>query len=90
MEIMFREVVGSLPMQQCALLLRFWSGLWAYDGEFLKSNPLVVQYCPDMDARYLPVAHTCFATLDLPPYTDRETIKAKLLRAIVETQFGIV
>lgn len=31
---------------------------------------------------YLPVAHTCFNLLDLPKYTDKETLKSKLIQAI--------
>lgn len=30
------------------------------------------------DAGRLPAAHTCFNTLDLPPYADKETLKARL------------
>ena len=40
---------------------------------------------------YLPVAHTCFNLLDLPPYTARATMKTKLLQAIEQTEgFGLV
>ena len=34
---------------------------------------------PDM---WLPVAHTCFFSLDLPAYTSREITKSKLLFAM--------
>jgi hypothetical protein len=39
----------------------------------------------------LPVAHTCFNVLDLPPYPSHELMKQKLLQAINFTSgFGIV
>jgi len=39
----------------------------------------------------LPVAHTCFNVLDLPPYRTEEKMKQKLLQAINFTSgFGIV
>jgi E3 ubiquitin-protein ligase HERC4 len=39
---------------------------------------------------YLPVAHTCFNLLDLPKYTEKETLRAKLLLAIQHSEgFGI-
>ena len=31
---------------------------------------------------YLPVSHTCFNLLDLPKYTDKETLRSKLIQAI--------
>ena len=39
----------------------------------------------------LPVAHTCFNVLDLPPYPNKEIMKDKLLTAIMNTEgFGLV
>ena len=39
----------------------------------------------------LPVAHTCFNVLDLPPYDTKAKMKEKLLQAINFTSgFGIV
>ena len=39
----------------------------------------------------LPVAHTCFNVLDLPPYPSHELMKQKLLQAMNFTSgFGIV
>ena len=38
----------------------------------------------------LPVSHTCFNQLDLPEYTDEETMRRKILQAINETEgFGL-
>lgn len=39
----------------------------------------------------LPVAHTCFNVLDLPPYRTKAEMKQKLLQAIHFTSgFGII
>lgn len=34
----------------------------------------------------LPVAHTCFFSLDLPPYSSYEVTRSKILYAIVNCQ----
>ncbi len=34
------------------------------------------------DEKALPIAHTCFFSIDLPPYQSAETLRAKLLYAI--------
>jgi hypothetical protein len=34
------------------------------------------------DEKALPIAHTCFFSIDLPPYKTAETLRAKLLYAI--------
>jgi len=40
---------------------------------------------------FLPVAHTCFNVLDLPKYSTREVMEAKLLMAIQQSEgFGLV
>ncbi|MES1903859.1 MAG: putative E3 ubiquitin-protein ligase herc4, partial [Paramarteilia canceri] len=40
---------------------------------------------------FLPSAHTCVNMLDLPDYSDKETLKSKLYMAIKETDgFGLV
>ena len=43
------------------------------------------------DNTRLPVAHTCFNVLDLPPYPNKEIMEEKLLTAIMNTEgFGLV
>ncbi len=40
---------------------------------------------------YLPVAHTCFNVLDLPKYTNKDTLRRKLVQAIQQSEgFGLV
>jgi hypothetical protein len=40
----------------------------------------------DHPDRYLPVAHTCFFSIDLPGYSSKAVLKAKLLYAITHCQ----
>lgn len=43
------------------------------------------------DDVHLPVSHTCFNVLDLPTYSSKEVLKAKLLHAIQYNQgFNLV
>jgi E3 ubiquitin-protein ligase HERC4 len=54
----------------------------------MKSLHLVIQKTGDDN--YLPVAHTCFNLLDLPPYATREKLKYKLEKAIQHAEgFGL-
>lgn len=47
----------------------------------MKSLGLIIQPTGGGDD-YLPVSHTCFNLLDLPKYTDKETLRSKLIHAI--------
>lgn len=47
----------------------------------MKSLKLVIQSTGGGES-YLPVSHTCFNLLDLPKYTEKETLRCKLIQAI--------
>lgn len=47
----------------------------------MKSLKLVIQSTGGGES-YLPVSHTCFNLLDLPKYTEKETLRSKLIQAI--------
>lgn len=47
----------------------------------MKSLKLVIQPTGGGES-YLPVSHTCFNLLDLPKYTEKETLRSKLIQAI--------
>ena len=49
--------------------------------------PLNVSFVDGADER-LPVAHTCFHTLDLPHYTSYDSLQKRLLTAIEEGSEG--
>lgn len=40
------------------------------------------------DSTHLPIAHTCFNTIDLPQYTSKDNLREKLLQAITECSEG--
>lgn len=56
----------------------------------MKSLALVIQPTGG-GGQYFPVAHTCFNLLDLPKYTNKETLREKLLQAVEHNQgFNLV
>ncbi|XP_066549471.1 probable E3 ubiquitin-protein ligase HERC4 isoform X1 [Amia ocellicauda] len=78
---LFWEVFHELPLEKKKQFLLFLSGSDRIPIMGMKSLKLVIQPTGGGD-QYLPVAHTCFNLLDLPKYTDRETLHAKLIQAI--------
>ena len=54
------------------------------DG-FARRHKLSLLHRSPADA-YLPVAHTCFFSIDLPAYSNRNTMRDKLLYAITHCQ----
>uniref|UniRef100_A0A8D0BMM1 HECT and RLD domain containing E3 ubiquitin protein ligase 4 n=1 Tax=Salvator merianae TaxID=96440 RepID=A0A8D0BMM1_SALMN len=77
----FWEVFHELPLEQKKQFLLFLTGSDRIPILGMKSLSLVIQPTGGGD-EYLPVAHTCFNLLDLPKYTDKETLKSKLIQAI--------
>ncbi|XP_020665071.1 putative E3 ubiquitin-protein ligase HERC4 isoform X3 [Pogona vitticeps] len=77
----FWEVFHELPLEKKKQFLLFLTGSDRIPILGMKSLSLVIQPTGGGD-EYLPVAHTCFNLLDLPKYTDKETLKSKLIQAI--------
>ncbi|XP_029465562.1 probable E3 ubiquitin-protein ligase HERC4 isoform X2 [Rhinatrema bivittatum] len=78
---LFWEVFHELPLEKKKQFLLFLTGSDRIPILGMKSLKLVIQ--PTAGGEYyLPVAHTCFNLLDLPKYTDKETLKSKLIQAI--------
>ncbi|MBN3324350.1 HERC4 ligase, partial [Atractosteus spatula] len=78
---LFWEVFHELPLEKKKQFLLFLTGSDRIPIMGMKSLKLVIQPTGGGD-HYLPVAHTCFNLLDLPKYTDRETLQSKLIQAI--------
>ena len=58
----------------------------AYGG--FKEHPVTIHR--NISVELLPVAHTCFNTLDLPGYPSRQILESKLRLSIAEGRgFGI-
>ncbi|RXM96705.1 putative E3 ubiquitin-protein ligase HERC4 [Acipenser ruthenus] len=78
---LFWEVFHELPLEEKKQFLLFLSGSDRIPILGMKSLKLVIQPTGGGE-QYLPVAHTCFNLLDLPKYTDKQTLRAKLIQAI--------
>ncbi|NXU83834.1 HERC4 ligase, partial [Xiphorhynchus elegans] len=77
----FWEVFHELPLEKKKQFLLFLTGSDRIPILGMKCLKLVIQPTGGGED-YLPVAHTCFNLLDLPKYTDKETLKSKLIQAI--------
>ncbi|XP_023610395.1 probable E3 ubiquitin-protein ligase HERC4 isoform X2 [Myotis lucifugus] len=77
----FWEVFHELPLEKKKLFLLFLTGSDRIPILGMKSLKLVIQSTGGGE-EYLPVSHTCFNLLDLPKYTDKETLRSKLIQAI--------
>ncbi|KAM3666178.1 probable E3 ubiquitin-protein ligase HERC4 isoform X1 [Ammospiza nelsoni] len=77
----FWEVFHELSLEKKKQFLLFLTGSDRIPILGMKCLKLVIQPTGGGED-YLPVAHTCFNLLDLPKYTDKETLKSKLIQAI--------
>ncbi|NWH74844.1 HERC4 ligase, partial [Piaya cayana] len=77
----FWEVFHELSLEKKKQFLLFLTGSDRIPILGMKCLKLVIQPTGGGED-YLPVAHTCFNLLDLPKYTDKETLRAKLIQAI--------
>ncbi|XP_054030574.1 probable E3 ubiquitin-protein ligase HERC4 isoform X1 [Melanerpes formicivorus] len=77
----FWEVFHELSLEKKKQFLLFLTGSDRIPILGMKCVKLVIQPTGGGEG-YLPVAHTCFNLLDLPKYTDKETLKSKLIQAI--------
>jgi len=70
-----------LPLETKKKFLLFLTGSDRIPIMGMKAIPIAIQSTAG-GSTYFPVAHTCFNLLDLPVYTDEETLKAKLVDAV--------
>ncbi|BES87517.1 e3 ubiquitin-protein ligase [Nesidiocoris tenuis] len=86
---LFWEVFHELPLEEKKKFLLFLTGTDRIPILGMKAIKMYIQ--PTHDDKFLPVAHTCFNLLDLPPYKTKERLRYKLLQAIQQTQgFSLV
>lgn len=83
--ISFWKVLDSFSDEDKSQFLRFTWGRSRLPPIKQWTRPLKI-VLKDINLNYLPVAHTCFFQLDLPPYPDEDMLKYKLLVAI---NFGL-
>lgn len=82
----FWEVMTEMTAEQRSAFLRFAWGRARLPaaGDFRKFK--ITKYSCDNSDLYLPLSHTCFFTIDLPPYSTKEVLKNKLLYAVTHCQ----
>lgn len=84
---MFWEVLKEMTAKERSLFLRFvWGRSRLPAGQEFKKFKIHSLSRPGDPNNYLPVSHTCFFQLDLPRYTRKDIMKAKLLYAITHCQ----
>ncbi|XP_076346603.1 HECT and RLD domain containing E3 ubiquitin ligase 4 isoform X3 [Tachypleus tridentatus] len=86
---MFWKVFYSLTLEEKKKFLLFLTGSDRIPILGMKVVKLVIQPM-NVGNEHLPVAHTCFNVLDLPPYSSETVLRNKLLKAINHTEgFGL-
>lgn len=87
--VMFWSVFRALSEGHRKAFLRFLTGNDRVPILGMRSIPVRIQ--PVYDTKCLPVAHTCYNLLDLPPYENAQILREKLLTAIQNAEgFGLV
>ncbi|KAL0571341.1 hypothetical protein V5O48_010623 [Marasmius crinis-equi] len=90
----FWQCIRSWPAERKSRLLQFTTGTSRVPVNGFKDlqgsdGPRRFTIEKSGDPQGLPRSHTCFNRLDLPPYTDYESLETKLIYAIEETEgFG--
>ncbi|CAG9334942.1 unnamed protein product [Blepharisma stoltei] len=77
------EVLTEMSPKERTLFLKFvWGRSKLPSGRDWR-HMTITRYNPSGNVdNYMPISHTCFFTMDLPPYTTKEVMKTKLLYAI--------
>ena len=79
----FWEVLNEMNSKEKQLFLRFVWGRSRLPASKTFTHMKIAKLVPRGPVdNYLPVTHTCFFTIDLPPYHTKEVMKDKLLYAI--------
>jgi hypothetical protein len=83
----FWEVLTEMSPKERSLFLRFvWGRSRLPSGKDFKNFSMTNKSVSGNPDQYLPVSHTCFFTLDLPPYTTKEVLHDKIVYAITHCQ----
>jgi len=84
----FWETVGSMTPEDRSLLLVFVTGSSSIPTEGVGAIKFTVVLYSRGSSSSLPVSHTCFNILELPPYESREQLSERLVYAIRNTSVG--
>mmetsp|Transcript_7887 Transcript_7887/g.7758 ORF Transcript_7887/g.7758 Transcript_7887/m.7758 type:complete len:270 (-) Transcript_7887:37-846(-) len=81
--LLFWESLTEMIPKERTLFLKFvWGRSKLPSGRDWKHMKITRYNPPGQVNNYLPISHTCFFTIDLPPYTTKEAMKSKLLYAV--------
>uniref|UniRef100_A0A8C0FMH7 HECT-type E3 ubiquitin transferase n=1 Tax=Bubo bubo TaxID=30461 RepID=A0A8C0FMH7_BUBBB len=78
---MFWETFHAFPLEKKKKFLLFLTGSDRIPIYGMSSLRIVIQSTTSGE-QYLPVAHTCYNLLDLPKYSSKEILSARLVQAI--------
>uniref|UniRef100_A0A8B9EEK2 HECT-type E3 ubiquitin transferase n=1 Tax=Anser cygnoides TaxID=8845 RepID=A0A8B9EEK2_ANSCY len=78
---MFWETFHAFPLEKKKKFLLFLTGSDRIPIYGMSSLRIVIQSTASGE-QYLPVAHTCYNLLDLPKYSSKEILSARLVQAI--------
>uniref|UniRef100_A0A669QEJ1 HECT-type E3 ubiquitin transferase n=1 Tax=Phasianus colchicus TaxID=9054 RepID=A0A669QEJ1_PHACC len=78
---MFWETFHAFPLEKKKKFLLFLTGSDRIPIYGMSSLRIVIQSTANGE-QYLPVAHTCYNLLDLPKYSSKEILSARLVQAI--------
>uniref|UniRef100_A0A8C5J7K0 HECT-type E3 ubiquitin transferase n=1 Tax=Junco hyemalis TaxID=40217 RepID=A0A8C5J7K0_JUNHY len=78
---MFWETFHEFPLEKKKKFLLFLTGSDRIPIYGMSSLRIIIQSTPSGE-QYLPVAHTCYNLLDLPKYSSKEILSARLVQAI--------
>lgn len=78
---LFWETFHELPLEKKKKFLLFLTGSDRIPIYGMASLQIVIQSTASGE-EYLPVAHTCYNLLDLPKYSSKEVLRARLTQAL--------
>ncbi|KAJ7423581.1 hypothetical protein WISP_33232 [Willisornis vidua] len=78
---MFWETFHAFPLEKKKKFLLFLTGSDRIPIYGMSSLRIIIQSTTSGE-QYLPVAHTCYNLLDLPKYSSKEILRARLVQAI--------
>lgn len=83
----FKNVIESFSTEELSMFLRFATGIGRLPANrrFPTGQKLTIRFMPDHLDR-LPSAHTCFWTVEVPPYEDEADMATKLRQAVAAPQ----
>jgi hypothetical protein len=85
--VMFWEVLREMTAKERSLFLRFvWGRSRLPAGKDFKQFKIANKSVSGNPDGYLPLSHTCFFTIDLPPYTTKPIMREKIVYAITHCQ----